>query len=54
MPRTLRAEYPGAIYHAMDRGDPREDAFVNEFDRRDFLKTSPFPTSFGEHEINIH
>jgi len=25
MPRTMRVEYPGAIYHVMDRGDRRED-----------------------------
>ena len=24
MPRTMRVEYPGAIYHVMDRGDRRE------------------------------
>jgi len=24
MPRTMRVEYPGAIYHIMDRGDRRE------------------------------
>ena len=25
MPRRLRVEYPGAIYHLMDRGDRREE-----------------------------
>ena len=25
MPRTMRVEYPGAIYHVMYRGDRRED-----------------------------
>ncbi len=39
MPRQLRVEYPGAIYHVMDRGDRREDIFVNDVDRQDFLKT---------------
>ena len=39
MPRTMRLEYPGAIYHVMDRGDRREDIFVNDVDRQDFLKT---------------
>ena len=28
MPRAMRVEYPGAIYHVMDRGDRREDIFV--------------------------
>ena len=39
MPRAMRVEYPGAIYHVMDRGDRREDIFVNDVDRQDFLKT---------------
>ncbi len=25
MPRAMRVEYPGAIYHVMDRGDRQED-----------------------------
>jgi len=39
MPRAMRVEYPGAIYHVMDRGDRREDVFANDVDRQDFLKT---------------
>jgi putative transposase len=39
MPRAMRVEYPGAIYHVMDRGDRREDIFVDEVDRQDWLKT---------------
>ena len=39
MPHTMRVEYPGAIYHVMDRGDRREDIFVDDVDREDFLKT---------------
>ena len=39
MPRTMRVEYPGAVYHVMDRGDRREDIFVDDVDRQDFLKT---------------
>jgi REP element-mobilizing transposase RayT len=39
MPRQLRVQYPGAIYHVMDRGDRREDIFVDDVDRQDFLKT---------------
>ena len=39
MPRKLRIEYPGAIYHVLDRGDRREDIFHNDVDRHDFLKT---------------
>ena len=39
MPRQLRIEYPGAIYHVMDRGDRREDIFVDDVDWQDLLKT---------------
>jgi REP element-mobilizing transposase RayT len=39
MLRAMRVEFPGAIYHVMDRGDRREDIFVNDVDRQDFLKT---------------
>ena len=39
MPRAMRVEYPGAIYHVMGRGDRREDIFVNDVDRQDLLKT---------------
>src|SRR5664279_436719 len=38
MPRAMRVEYPGAIYHVMDRGDRREDIFVDDVDRQDCLK----------------
>ena len=39
MPRALRIEYPGAVYHVMNRGDRREPIFQDDFDRRCFLKT---------------
>ena len=39
MPRKMRVEYPGAIYHVMSRGDRREDIFLDDVDRQDFLKT---------------
>jgi hypothetical protein len=48
MPRTMRVEYSGAIYHvmirlrwgsdAMNRGDRWEDILVDDVDRQDFLK----------------
>jgi len=31
MPRKLRLEYEGAIYHLMSRGDRREAIFKNDF-----------------------
>jgi hypothetical protein len=39
MPRQLRAEYPGAIYHVMSRGNRRKDIHCDDVDRQDFLKT---------------
>ena len=37
MPRALRVEYPGAIYHVLNRGDRREDIFRDDRDREVFL-----------------
>jgi len=39
MPRKLRVEYPGAMYHLMSRGDRREDIYLDDVDRQDFIKT---------------
>ena len=39
MPRKLRVEYPGAIYHVMNRGDRREPIFRDDADRKLFLAT---------------
>ena len=39
MPRALRVEYPGAVYHVMDRGDRQERIFLDDVDRQDWLKT---------------
>jgi hypothetical protein len=39
MPRTMRVEYPGAIYHAMDRGGRREEISLDNVDRQELLKT---------------
>jgi REP element-mobilizing transposase RayT len=39
MARELRVEYPGAIYHVMNRGDRREPIFRDDADRREFLHT---------------
>jgi hypothetical protein len=33
MPRKIRVEYPGAIYHIMSRGDRQEDIFHDEYNR---------------------
>ncbi|MBI2928028.1 MAG: transposase [Verrucomicrobia bacterium] len=42
MARKLRVQYPGAIYHVMNRGDRREPIFKDDADRQRFLET------FGE------
>ena len=39
MSRKLRIEYPGAMYHVMNRGDQREDIFRDDQDRQKFLTT---------------
>ena len=38
MPRKLRVEYPGAMYHVMSRGDRCENIFLDEVDRQDSLQ----------------
>jgi len=39
MPRKLRVEYPGAIYHVMSRANGKGQIFLTGVDRQDFLKT---------------
>jgi putative transposase len=39
MPRALRFEYEGAVYHVMSRGDRREAIFRDSADRERFLQT---------------
>src|SRR5438445_4954870 len=39
MPRKLRIQYSGAMYHLMSRGDRRERIFLDDIDRQDFIKT---------------
>jgi REP element-mobilizing transposase RayT len=39
MPRQIRIEYPGAIYHVLNRGDRREPIFHDDFDRKRFVTT---------------
>ena len=38
MPRQLRLQYAGAIYHVMSRGYRREAIFRDDRDRREFLE----------------
>jgi putative transposase len=39
MPRQLRGEYPGAIYHVMSPGNGQQATFRGDLDRQDFIKT---------------
>jgi len=39
MARKLRIQYPGAIYHVMNRGDRREAIFADDADRERLLET---------------
>ena len=39
MPRQLRLEYEGAIYHVMNRGDRRERIVGSDDDRESFVAT---------------
>ena len=39
MPRQLRLQYPGAMYHLMSRGDRRARILLDDVDRQDFIKT---------------
>ena len=39
MPRKLRIQYPGAMYHVLNRGDQRENIFKDDDDRKRFLGT---------------
>ena len=39
MSRKLRIEYPGGMYHVMNRRDQRADIFRDDQDRQEFLST---------------
>lgn len=38
MARPLRIEHPGALYHVTSRGDGREDIYLDDSDRQQFLQ----------------
>ncbi len=38
MPRQMRVEFAGAIFHVLSRGDQRQDIFFDDVDRKHFLK----------------
>src|SRR4051812_32227108 len=39
MARKARVQFPGAVYHVLDRGDRRENIFRSDLDRELFLHT---------------
>ena len=39
MARKLLIQFPGAIYHVMNRGDHREEILRDDLDRQCFLET---------------
>jgi len=41
MPRRLRIQYPGAMYHVMNRGDQRKAVFKDNEDHRKFQHVFP-------------
>jgi len=52
MPRQMRREYAGAIYHVMNRGDRREAIFRDAVDRRMFL--AALTEACGKTQWQIH
>jgi putative transposase len=39
VPRLVRIQYPGATYHVLSRGNRRQNIYLDDIDRQDFLKT---------------
>ena len=47
MARPLRIEYPGALYHVVSRGNAYQDIYLDNKDRKNFLKNL-------EHCLELH
>jgi REP element-mobilizing transposase RayT len=52
MPRNLRLEYAGAIYHVLNRGNRRENIFRDDADRRLFM--AALTEACGKTQWQIH
>ena len=52
MPRQMRREFAGAIYHVINRGDGREEIFRDDQDRRMFQ--AALTEGCGKTEWQIH
>ncbi|HEV2455949.1 MAG TPA: hypothetical protein VGY98_16920 [Verrucomicrobiae bacterium] len=53
MPRKLRLEYSGAMYHLMSRGNRRGRIFLEDVDRQDFIKTLCQKTGWQVHAYGL-
>ena len=54
MPRKLRVEYPGAIYHVMNHGDCREPSFRDHADRQRFGDFTPAAVFFPAGKVSAN
>lgn len=52
MPRHLRIEYPGAIYHVFVRGNAKQDVFLDGRDRERFLER--LAKSVESYEVRLY
>ena len=53
MARKLRVEYPGAIYHVMNRGDRREPNFQDDGDRQRLMSERMGAEHYGEERAEV-
>lgn len=54
MARKLRIEYPGAIYHVLNRGDRRESIFRDDVDHQAFLDTLNDACVKGDWQVHAY
>ena len=54
MPRSARIEYPGAIYHVINRGNYRRDMFVSPGSASAIVKALEEAVSRFEWELAAH
>ena len=48
MPRQLRIEYPGAVYHVMSPGDHQEATYRDDKDRQSFVSPELWVEQFSQ------
>jgi putative transposase len=52
MARSLRVEYPRAVYHVTARGNERRRTFRDDVDRRQFMRT--LAQAVEENGLRLH